>query len=229
MIVSFSGIDGAGKSTQISGLISCLESRGLRIKLLTFWDDVATLKQMREGAGHKIFKGDKGVGSPETPIERRDKNIQSPLMSVVRLGLYFMDALSLRRVAAAARHSGADVVIFDRYIYDELANLNLESSIMRLYIRCIMRLAPKPEIGFVLDADPAKARARKPEYPLDFLTTNRNSYLRLSRLLGGITVISPAAIEDAKAEVINAVSSALPMYEPRNDSGIDPTAKTLPV
>src|SRR5665213_1540291 len=84
MLISFSGIDGAGKSTQIENLRTHLQASGLQVDIITFWDDVATLKQFREGVGHKIFKGDQGVGSPDAPIERRDKNVRSPLVNLSR-------------------------------------------------------------------------------------------------------------------------------------------------
>lgn len=201
-LISFSGIDGAGKSTQIENLRARLEEAGLRVRIVTFWDDVATLKRLREEAGHKVFRGDKGVGTPDAPIERRDKNVRSPLMTLVRLGIYGLDALSLRRIGGRVLRSGADVVIFDRYLYDELANLNLDNGIIRLYVRGLAGLVPRPDPGFVLDADPEKARARKPEYPLDFLHLCRNAYLRLSSFLGGITVVPPLPLEAAKREVV---------------------------
>ncbi len=209
VFISFSGIDGAGKSTQIAHVQAYLRDAGLRVELLTFWDDVARLKNLREGAGQKLFKGDAGVGSPEAPIERRDKNVRSPWMTAVRLGLYLVDALSLRRAAAQALRSDADVVIFDRFLYDELANLNLNSGTMRLYIRAVTKLIPRPRISFFLDADPEQARARKPEYPLDFLRSNRQAYLALSRLLGGVTVIAPMPLDRAKTEVVSRVRSAV--------------------
>ena len=76
-LVSFSGIDGAGKSTQINALCQRLQDLGMKVKVVRFWDDVSRLKWIRESAGHKLFKGDKGVGAPEAPITRKDKNIQS--------------------------------------------------------------------------------------------------------------------------------------------------------
>ena len=206
LLVSFSGIDGAGKSTQIDNLRTHLLASGLKVDIITFWDDVATLKGFREGVGHKVFKGDQGVGSPDAPIERRDKNVRSPLVNLSRLGLYLGDALSLRQKAEKAMHSAADVVIFDRYIFDELANLHLDSSAMRLYLRQILRLVPMPHVPFVLDADPDQAYLRKPEYPLDFLHSNRNAYLQLAKIVGTITIIPPLPIEQAKAAVIETVT-----------------------
>jgi len=201
--VSFSGIDGAGKSTQIANLITRLQSAGMRVELITFWDDVARLKRIREGAGHTLFKGEKGVGSPEKPVNRRDKNVRSWPMSVVRLGLYFVDALSLRATVAKVMQSGADFVVCDRYIYDELANLNLGNPAARAYVRMIMKLVPRPDVSYFLDADPVAARARKPEYPLDFLYISRASYFTLIELIGGITVIPPMSVQDAEREVMH--------------------------
>jgi thymidylate kinase len=200
-LISFSGIDGAGKSTQITHLQATLEQAGLRVQLITFWDDVVRLKRLREGAGQRIFRGDQGVGTPEAPIERRDKNVRSPWMTAVRLGMYLLDALSLRRIARRAVRSGADVIVFDRYLYDELANLNLANPLLRAYVRALAGMVPRPRPALILDADPVDARRRKPEYPLDFLHDCRNSYLRLSEILGTLTVVAPMPIEAAKREV----------------------------
>jgi thymidylate kinase len=200
--LSFSGIDGAGKSTQIKALCVRLKEDGLRVQLISFWDDVARLTVLREATGHSIFKGDKGVGTPSAPINRRDKNVTSWLMTGVRLFLYFIDAISVRLVVKKALRSGADLVIFDRYIYDEFANLSLRNPAIRAYVRLIVKFVPKPDICYLLDADPAKARARKPEYPLEFLHTNRQTYLALSDLVGGMTMIPPMPIEEGKREVL---------------------------
>ena len=207
--VSFSGIDGAGKGTQIEALSTWLKAAGLSVRLIAFWDDVASLTGLREATGHTLFKGDKGVGTPTAPIDRRDKNVRSWPMSGLRLGLYFMDAISQRRVVEKALRSNADFVICDRYIYDELANLSLSNPAARLYIRLIMKIAPRPDVSYILDADPVQARARKPEYPLDFLHTNRASYLALSNLLGTMTVIPALPVPEVTRRVLDPVQKML--------------------
>ena len=61
IIVSFSGIDGAGKSTQIQELYNRLTDAGLRVKVLAFWDDIAVLGHARGFLSHTIFRSEKGI------------------------------------------------------------------------------------------------------------------------------------------------------------------------
>jgi thymidylate kinase len=195
-VVSFSGIDGAGKSTQIEALCRHLKELGAPFTLYTFWDNVVVLSSFRENMSLKTFKGDKGIGSPDQPITRRDKNVTSWHMTAVRLFLYLLDAFSLCVAIASSVDSGSsEFLIFDRYIYDELANLPLSNPAVRFYIRLLMKFIPRPDVAFLVDADPEGANRRKPEYPLDFVRRNRDAYLMLSRLVGGVTVLPPLPVE----------------------------------
>ncbi len=220
--VSFSGIDGAGKSTQIEALCTWLREDNRKVLVIRFWDDVARLTQLRESTGHTLFKGDHGIGTPALPINRRDKNVKSSLMTGVRLILYFIDALSLRASVRKALLSDADLVIFDRYIYDEFANLSLRNPAIRMYIRLINKIVPKPQISYVLDADPVKARERKPEYPLEFLCINRQSFLDLNDLIGGISVIPPMPINDVKRIIFRLAFKKISFraIEPKSNAGL---------
>jgi len=208
-LISFSGMDGAGKSTQIEMLRERLIQAGFRVSLLAFWDDVATLTGVREFSGHALFKGEKGVGSSAKPVNRRDKNVRSWYMTLVRFALYFLDTVSLCVVVAKQRRAGADVIIFDRYVYDKLANLNLNHGISRTYARLLLAMTPQPDIAYLLDADPIQARERKPEYPVDFLHQSRAAYLDLGKMDGRMTVIPPLPVADAAQRIVEEMSKHL--------------------
>lgn len=199
LLISFSGIDGAGKSTQIEKLQQYLTSQNIPVKILTFWDNVVVLSSLRSGFSRKVLQSDGQVGSPEKPANRNDKNSQSLPLLAGRSLLHLLDVFQLRKIVRRARRSNTGVVIFDRFMYDQLAALPLHNWLARAYARFVLGFTPKTDISFLLDAIPEEARARKPEYPLEFMKQYRNSYFVL-RQLAPITVIAPAdpeAVYDA--------------------------------
>ncbi len=221
VLVSFSGVDGAGKSTQIENLRALIDSLGMDSKLLAFWDNVVVGTRYREGFVHKVYGSEKGIGAPDKPVNRRDKNVRKWYLSLIRHGLYLLDAIHLRIVVSRARRSGTAVVIMDRYIYDELANLPLDNVLTRAFVRLVDAFIPHPDIAYLLDADPEAARARKPEYPIDFMHKCRRAYFHLASLLHYMTIIPPLPLTDAKREVENAFLAAIGKSEPRCNPELD--------
>src|SRR5437868_816220 len=209
LLISFSGVDGAGKSTQIEHLRAVLQENGYSSCLRAFWDDVVVFSRYREAFVHKAYGSEPGVGAPGKPVQRRDKNVRRWYLTLSRHVLYFLDALHLRRVIAQARRSGDDVLILDRYIYDELANLPLRNPLTRLYIRMVRALVPAPDIAYFLDADPDAAVLRKPEYPVDFMRQCRRAYKQLAVILGGITMVPALPLAQAQQRVLGTFSAHL--------------------
>ncbi len=68
LLISFSGVDGSGKSTQIDGLRTALHAAGLKTTLLAFWDNVVVGVKYREGFVHKVYKSERGIGAPGKPV-----------------------------------------------------------------------------------------------------------------------------------------------------------------
>src|SRR3954471_12589443 len=137
LLITFSGLDGSGKSTQIENVRQYLSATKKRVVMLAFWDDAVVGKRYRENFVHKVYGSEKGIGAPEKPVQRRDKNMRTWYLSLARHGLYLLDAIHVCEVIARARRGSPDVIIMDRYIYDELVNLPLRNPISRLYVRAI--------------------------------------------------------------------------------------------
>jgi thymidylate kinase len=210
LLVSFSGIDGAGKSTQIEALNGWLVEAGLRVSNFSMWDDVVAGARIRESLSRAAFGGDQGVGSPEKPLDRRDKNVATWPLQILRVFLYCADAISLwLKIRGMRAHANEDVIIFDRYIYDELANLPLKRLAPRTIARFVLWLVPSPDVAFLIDAVPKIARARKPEYPLEFLHANRERYRALSSMVEQMIVVPSASIADCENQIRIALLSKL--------------------
>src|SRR5262249_36289495 len=117
-----------------------------------------------------------------------------------------------------------DVMVFDRYIYDELANLNLKNSLSRLFVRIVHRFAPLPDLAYLLDAEPPAAHARKPEYPMEFMVQCRQAYFDLAAQLGTMTVIPAMSLADTKQAVVAAAEGLLATLK---QSSSDPASRRL--
>jgi len=208
-VITFSGIDGAGKTTQIDRLSSSLQKQGLRVLRLSFWDDVAVWSKVRAGAGHgseEIGRTDRMAEHPFSP--KNNKHVRKWYLSAVRAALYLMDVARLRRLLASQQTKGSDVVIFDRYIYDQVANIYSQSLAARGYARILLKRAPAPDLAFVLDASPTAAFARKPEYPLEFLHENRRNFLLLRELAPQLIIISDGKAEDVRSEICGHINGS---------------------
>ncbi len=212
-LISFSGIDGSGKSTQVERLCAQLTEAGIPILQLAFWDHVVVFRSLRAGFSHKYLQSERGVGAPGKPVNRNDKNKRGWYLTLPRTCLYLVDALMLRRAVARARSEHAGAIIFDRYIFDQLATLPLDRPLARAYARLILSLVPEPDIAYVLDADPEIARARKPEYPLEFMRHYRRAYLSLCDL-ANMCLIKPQSADDTQAAISRRLSDAVGIASP---------------
>jgi len=199
-IITFSGIDGAGKTTQIESISAELIQRGYHVARIAFWDDVAVLSKFRARLSLRVL--DKSKDKASDSALRHDKNVRKWYLTVVRAVFYVLDTWSLRSVVTRVQAESPDFVIFDRYVYDQLVQIRSRRFPVRLYIRMLLALAPTPDFGFILDAFPDEAFQRKPEYPLPFLYEYRRAFLSLRLFDPALIVVGPGQIEDIQHTVL---------------------------
>jgi thymidylate kinase len=229
-LVTFSGIDGAGKTTQIEELSSSLQRVGLSVVRLSFWDNVAVWSNLRAGVGGRT------EGSQDTTpangkifVPRNNKHVRRWYLTAARSGLYVLDVAKLRRLLDSDPARNADVVIFDRYVYDQIANIDSQSVAARAYGRLVLSQTPVPDLAFVIDASPDAAFARKPEYPLEFVRKNRQNFLRLRELAPELIIISEGKPEDVSNEILFHVRrSRLAARLVARNAGTSPEENSLP-
>jgi hypothetical protein len=215
-IVTFSGIDGAAKQRRSIASLRIFQ-RGFRSRCLL--DDVACLSK-RAGVSLAVFR--KSSSAANTVSLRHDKNVRTWYLTFVRAIFYFFDTLCLRPVLSQLRAGNSDFVIFDRYLYDQLAQIQSQSWLARAYIRLLVSLAPKPDFAFVLDAFPEEAFARKPEYPLDFMCGYRRAFLGLSTFVPQLIVIAPSTVEHVGRVILRSLSRGLPEFANASRLGFGP-------
>ena len=201
-LITFSGIDGAGKTTQIEHLSSYLKEQGLRVLLLSFWDHVAVWSRLRAEVGYRTAESSHaGETAAVSFSPKNNKHVRKWYLTAARLGFYMLDAARLRWLLTTPRSRNFDVIIFDRYIYDQIANIYSQSVAARFYSKMLLARTPTPDLAFVLDASPSAAFARKPEYPLEFVYQNRRIFLHLRELVPQLIVISCRRRGDVRNEI----------------------------
>jgi thymidylate kinase len=219
-IITFSGIDGAGKTTQIELASWHLQNKGCRIVRAALWDDVAVFPQLRTDVSARVISTPPDLSQPLSL--RNDKNVHAWYLTLIRAMFYLLDTLRLRLVVRKLRASSVDFIIFDRYVYDLLVQIRPRHWFARLYNRALVALAPTPRVAFILDASPDEAFRRKPEYPLEFMHEYRRAFLRLREFVPQLTVIPHGTIEEVQHRVLESLLSSAQQSTNPNDAGHDP-------
>jgi len=191
-VISFSGLDGSGKSTQVSQLRDCLERLGVGSQ--TQWAGFKGGRQLRTALP---FLDRAPEGHPAGPRDRlvptglRHSPLGQQLWLFVVVGLN--TAHLWRHVLL--RRRGSKVLIFDRFSPDTMVKLELlfdrsRGIDSRWQRRLFTLVSPKPDVGFLVDVSSEVAYGRRQDQTPEELATMSELYqdqvarYRLHRLDG---------------------------------------------
>lgn len=195
MILSFSGIGGSGKTTQIASLSAALRERGVHVELIALRDEFLWPRLV--GA----VKRGGGSGSGSGSAKRRAGTVKHVLRGI----FYVLDfwRIYVVRIAPASRRG---TVIVDRYWYDFIVELALDRGQLGVLAQ-LLRLAPKPQVAFWFAIAPEVALARKYEVPLGELERHARVYDEVFARVPHLAV-DAAAPPDAVQSLLRFVSFA---------------------
>ena len=202
MLITFSGLDGSGKTTLIGDTRRLFEARGRTVTVCSMYDDVtlyAFARWLRDRlwaalgfGGHApaaTAAGPQGAAQPAAP-----RGLARLAYAVVRHPLTRACVLPLDVVVFACRnqyerHLRRRVLIMDRYFYDSLADLAGEGRVPWLYIAGVLRFLPRPRASIFVDVDAETAYVRKREYEPEYMRWRRTVYQRIFAVVPGAVVI----------------------------------------
>lgn len=161
-LITISGVDGSGKSTQLSMLKDKLEAEGQKVFYFHAVEFSLANRLARKLKGKKEF----------TPGSEKATTKASWLSLQLRKVFLVIDILRFAPLKKKLAKQGFDVILSDRYFYDSIVNilyLSQKTSHNLWFERCI----PHPDRAFYLDmsAEEILKRERVPEQGIEYLKT----------------------------------------------------------
>lgn len=190
--ICFSGMDGAGKSTQCHSLIRRFREIGVDVKSVHMLSHGKTIgsksqslplmkqihRKLRDLSGNGIYRGIKLIAG---------------------LSYYLIDSWGTYTVHKI-KYSN-NVVIYDRYFYDLLAIFACNFDRIPWWVIHFAKIFPQGNIIIIMEAHPEIAQQRKPEHSIEVLTRYHQVYRRLADTLKIKTINGTKGIAIAEEEV----------------------------
>ena len=213
--VSFSGLDGAGKSHQIDALVKAIgRERSVDVQWVPFkiWPE-PLLNRLPARFRSRLGPKRSGTSTSKDPAGTTSgkpaliDKVRPAIWTVVGTLAACSTGLSLRRRASGA----ADLVVLDRYRLDSIVKLQFWYGDVSgpLLARVVRALAPTPDIEFLLKVDPEVAYERKPEqWTVAQLSRQARLYDQLAAAPSHVVLLDAHDDPDVLAQSVEAMVRA---------------------
>jgi thymidylate kinase len=180
MLITFSGLDGAGKTTLIEWLRTELERQRRPVSVLHLNDDVGVYAWAR-AVRDRLFGGPPvpTVQPRMEPLPTRIGRLRDGILwsKTLRALLYPVDVISFLVLRLYVETLRGRILIMDRYFYDRLVDVAGPRG--WAWLRLLARVTPTPDLPVLLDITPELAFARKGEYTVAYLRERDTAYRRV--------------------------------------------------
>lgn len=177
MLITFSGIDGTGKSTQAKFAAQWLTQREYDVHLihLTQWTLVYRL-------GQWLVNGEKTVSDKFVKGSDPANTFVHSAYSLVRQLVSLIDIFRFHLYLTYYRRKPRSVLICDRYFFD-LAIHALYIGVMgERTARIYWQLAPQPQMAILFSVDPETAQQREGDHALSYYVRKQLLYKRYANV-----------------------------------------------
>ena len=213
MLITFSGLDGAGKSSLIAWLKDELERRGRAVTVLHMNRDVglySVLRVLRDTLTGAPRDATARAIALEEVVRRpglvgRLQRLRDALVwsrSLRRL-IYPIDLLVFLCCRLYVEALRKRILIMDRYFYDTLVDVARPGGWG--WLRWLHRITPTPDVPVLLEISPEAAYARKGEYSLGYLRARETAYGAVFRWVERPLVLQASDLVTSKRALMRVV------------------------
>lgn len=185
-LIIFSGLDGAGKSTQIEFLVDYLRSRGRSLKFIWTRGGYTTLFNGLKNLLRKLLGG---RVPPSGRNEKRKQVMHSKRVQRLWLIIALFDLLRVYTFQNRFWLWSGKIVICDRYLIDTLIDFKInfrDQNVERWFLyKLLLWTSPRPDISFLMliPVEEAIKRSGQKDEPFpdspEILTKRLNMYKKL--------------------------------------------------
>lgn len=203
-LITLSGVDGSGKSTQLELLRDHLVSQGNKVAYFHAVEFSLANKIARCLKGNKAFE----------PGKEKAVTKASWLSLILREKFLFIDMIRFCFLRASLRRQGYDYILSDRSFFDSIINLEYLAKNIRFLswpirwgIDFLAKYTPKGDIRFYFDLTPEAimARDRAPEQGIDYLRTKMGLFKERATQWNLIMIDAEQSKEDMLRDLLKSL------------------------
>jgi thymidylate kinase len=208
VLITFSGLDGAGKSTVIDWLRARLEAQGGRVVVFHMNEHIGLYAYLRALRNRVAVPP-----PPETPGERPPTAVRRIRRAILwnkplRRWIYLLDLCVFLCYRTLIERIRGNVLIMDRYFYDTLVDVS-DGRRWR-WVRLLKRITPTPRVPIFLDIGAEESFHRKGEYSVEYLRRRQLAYRKVFEWVPSAAHVVSTDLEHTCAAVWQAVSERAP-------------------
>ena len=205
-LICFTGIDGSGKTTLAKLLVDSIKKQSVKCTY-TYGRCKCRIAMPFFLLGKFLFlKGGDTKNYSEYSNTKKEAVEKHPILSSLYQNVILFDYFFRILIKIIFPMMLGKIVVCDRYVYDTVINDiprsdNNIGNIRRLLKKCF-RIAPKPDIAFLIDMPEEIAYQRKNDTPsIGYLRERRKIYLEIGKEYGMIILDGTKSLEELKIEI----------------------------
>jgi len=193
-VITFSGLDGAGKTTVIDALKEKFESEGKTVKIFTMYDDLsfyAFLRLFRDGV-RKLFGRKIELLKEAETDPNFDPHPNSLIYKIIRSRpskamVLAIDTLSMY-LFLLVKTGRSEIVLLDRTSYDYIVDV-LPKKYKNTHISIALFFSFKPSLSVFVDTPAQVSFDRKGEFTVEYLAWRSVAYTQIFNMINNQTII----------------------------------------